>query len=276
VIAVRVPMLILSAGLWSIGGAWTDHAKHLIERGNAAYDRGAFDLALKLYARAEHNTTDPGLVSFNKAAALYRLGRFAEAEAHYGRCVENAPLERAFRALYNAGNSAISQVENNETEPIKRAIGYYEHALPLAVGTQLSVNDVEHNLSLARSMLTRAQAAKAHYDSSDSHKADTRQSLDNTSPSAQTEAADGENPAGVSDRTGKLPVPTSKIGVANTRERRPGIGNLPVLPDHESVQPLSANETAAYLDEVAARVLRERAEHRRRSVVPPPPTFRDW
>jgi hypothetical protein len=60
-----------------------------------------------------------------------------------------------------------------------------------------------------------------------------------------------------------------------TPETVPGKGNLPVIPDQEQLQPLSPEDTAAYLDQLAERILRERREYRRQAGMAPP-NVKDW
>lgn len=66
--------------------------------GNAAFGQKDYDAAVNFFEAAEARTADPGLVAFNKAAALYRLGRYAEAERHYRMCLEDAEGPRKAQA----------------------------------------------------------------------------------------------------------------------------------------------------------------------------------
>src|SRR5205823_9101099 len=74
-------------------------AERLLRSGNDAFERGAFDEAVEWYTKAEDGATDPGRVAANKAAALYRLGRYREAELHYVRGLEDAAGPRRARLL---------------------------------------------------------------------------------------------------------------------------------------------------------------------------------
>jgi hypothetical protein len=65
-------------------------------------------------------------------------------------------------------------------------------------------------------------------------------------------------------------------GMETDQMPSPGAGNLPLIPDQNELTPLSAADTAAYLDQIANRILRERAEHRRRHVTKPPAHVKDW
>ena len=67
-----------------------------VRRGNEAFQRKDYTAALELYELAEERAADPGLVAFNKAATLSRLGRTREAELCYLRCMQDrdAPAQR--------------------------------------------------------------------------------------------------------------------------------------------------------------------------------------
>src|SRR5262245_43565913 len=73
----------------------------LVRQGNEAFAQKDYAAAVKFYEQAEERTPDPGLVAFNKAAALFRLERYREAELSYQRCLEDgeAPETRRARAL---------------------------------------------------------------------------------------------------------------------------------------------------------------------------------
>src|SRR5262245_38647829 len=100
-------MVLLALG--SLSAAPPREAEELVRRGNAAFAHGNYGAALRLYAAAEDATTDPGLVAFNKGVALYQLEHYAEAEAHFRCCREDAAGARRDRVLYNLGNSILQQ-----------------------------------------------------------------------------------------------------------------------------------------------------------------------
>ena len=111
--------------------------EELVRQGDAAFERGDYSAAVDLYTRAEDAITDPGLVAFNKGAALYRLALaaddeasrrqwFREAELHYRRCLEDAVGE-----LY-----ALSPDEftGRRTELAAEAKGNGDRSLASAIG----------------------------------------------------------------------------------------------------------------------------------------------
>src|SRR5205085_1089292 len=93
-------LTLAALALLLVGAAPEDDLEELIRKGNAAYARGErtsnadaarkeFEAALQFYQKAEERTADPGRVAFNKAAALYRLGQYREAERCYRCCLED-------------------------------------------------------------------------------------------------------------------------------------------------------------------------------------------
>src|SRR5262249_56790841 len=111
-----------------LGGAARGRAR-AVERdervrwGTAAFGRQDYVAAVDLSTRAEDQTADPGLIAFNKAAALYRLAGqpeggprrlalYRDAELHYRRSLEDAARQRRLRALYGLGNRLLPQGPN--------------------------------------------------------------------------------------------------------------------------------------------------------------------
>ena len=71
---VILAMLGLFVAVLIVAAAPKESIDDLIRRGNAAFEAKDYLGAVRLYEQAEVHATDPGLVAFNKAAALYRLG----------------------------------------------------------------------------------------------------------------------------------------------------------------------------------------------------------
>jgi tetratricopeptide (TPR) repeat protein len=76
----------------------------LMRQGNSLYGRGKFDEALSRYGMAELLEPDATGIRFNKASALYRLGRYEDALRELELAsIDKKPARRA-AALYNTGN----------------------------------------------------------------------------------------------------------------------------------------------------------------------------
>lgn len=76
----------------------------LMRQGNSLYARGKHDEALARYGMAELLEPDATGIRFNKASALYRLGRYEDALRDLELAsIDKKPSRRA-AALYNTGN----------------------------------------------------------------------------------------------------------------------------------------------------------------------------
>jgi hypothetical protein len=221
---------------------------------------------------------DPGLVAFNKAAALYRLGRYREAELSYLCCREDATGSRLVRVLYDLGNAIVQQAQDRDAKRLAEAIGYYEACLNAGGVDAEFAEDLRFNLQLARALLAKAKTAREQLNSDDPN---------SNAPSNPRDQNNDRRPGGdllpgspdsrgmdraVADRSGDpLRDPTS-----SSQPPPPGVGNLPVLPDQDDLAPLSSQDTVAYLDQVVARVQRERKEHRAHSPATVSRAEKDW
>jgi tetratricopeptide (TPR) repeat protein len=236
----------------------------LVREGNVAFDAEEYQEAVTLFERAEAGVLDPGLVAFNKAAALYRLGDYAEAVRHYRRCLEDATGPRRARALFDLGNSLMQQqAKGGSARLLLEAVRCYRVCLNLKETTDALRRDADYNLELARLLWIQAIAR-----TSDSNPQDKQEDPD-TPPadprmSKFGQADQGADPSqGAEQGNAKADQqPGSQDKAAETRDKTPGQGNLPPLPDQDELIPLAPEETAAYLNRVAQRILRERQASR--------------
>ena len=104
------PGLILMA-LYTSAASPPPDWETLLRQGDAAYERGDYAAAAALYEQAGDRTTDPSLVTFDLAAAQYRLAlasdadrvRLAQdAEQSYRCCIEPGDPRRARRCTDSA------------------------------------------------------------------------------------------------------------------------------------------------------------------------------
>ncbi|HEV3256497.1 MAG TPA: hypothetical protein VG013_06445 [Gemmataceae bacterium] len=268
-------------------------ADKLVRQGDAAFDRGDYAAAVDLYNRAEESITDPGLVAFNKGAALYRLALaaddeptrrqlFHEAELHYRRCLEDAPDDRRARGLYDLGNALVQQAQEQDVKILQEAVGWYEQCLHQDDTDPELLEDARHNLGLARALLLRARAAKARHDTESSAEEDP-----NPPPN------DGQHDRGPGPHgTDYDPVspndhgkPTQVAGPAmrpdkgsqrTNQDASPGAGHERTIPDQDDLVPMSPEDTQKYVDQAAARINRELRDRRQHSLPPPSRTIKDW
>jgi tetratricopeptide (TPR) repeat protein len=117
-------MLAAPSPVWAAGPLEKDHP--LIQRGRAAYDAGRFEDALRDFdAAKQERPTDPA-VEFNRADALAKLGRVAEAKEAFKQVAESSHRpDLAQKSWYNLGNIAAT------TGDRKEALQSYRRALTL-------------------------------------------------------------------------------------------------------------------------------------------------
>lgn len=277
--AFRAEAVLLGAvALLLISAAPLGPVDEYVRRGNAAFAREEYEEALHWYERAEEQSPDPGLVAFNKAAALYRLERFREAEQHYRRSLEDgqvAPARKA-RGLYDLGNALLRQGGERNARLLERAVHCYRAAVEHAAEVPALRESARHNLELARLLWHRAKKAGPN-DPDPAHK-----QPDEGPGTGGTKAPDdpggdpGVNAANPDGRKGKA-APKSADGqkAHPTKDFAPGKGNLPVLPDQDELAPLSPEDVDGHLERIAQRIRRERREFFRQAA-PPAADVKDW
>src|SRR5262249_36018685 len=142
--------------------------EELVRQGNAAFAREDYAAAVDYYSRAEDGTLDPGLVAYNKAAALYRLAGqpdnaarrgslYREAELQYRCTLEGAAGARRAGALYGLGNSLLQQGLRRGPAVLQDAVRCYEECLREPELAPELADDARHNLELARLLWLQAR-----------------------------------------------------------------------------------------------------------------------
>jgi Ca-activated chloride channel family protein len=274
--AVRLSPLLVLLTIGLISAAPADQIDDLIRQGNAAFERGDYAVAVDFYTRTEARVLDPGLVAFNKAAALYRLGQYREAELSYLCCREDATGERLVRVLYDLGNAIVQQAQDRDAKRLEQAIGSYEECLRRGGADSDLADDIKFNLQLARALRAKARNAKDQPNSDNPNPNDPSYPRDHPNDSRPG----GELSPGSADPQGKDRAVADRSGDPfrdpASMNQPPGVGNLPLIPDQDKLAPLSSQDTVAYLEQVAARVQRERKAHKQRSVPLGARTEKDW
>lgn len=103
-----------------------------VREGVRAFGRGDYLAASESFDHAIALAPGDPLPRYNAAAALYRLGRFAEAEARYREAREHAPPELAMKIDYGLGNAAFARGAYRE------AVGHYERCVAAGVAVAWS------------------------------------------------------------------------------------------------------------------------------------------
>jgi len=235
----------------------------LLRLGNEAFDQGAYAQAVELYARAEEYSTDPGLVALNQAAALYRLGRYREAELHYVRALEDAAGPRRARALFDLGNALVQACRGSDVAVLDRAIGFYEVCLKEPQAPPALHEDAQHNLQLAQALRQRAKHSKKESPTnSNSKPAEEDPGHQQPSRVGAEPGADAQEPAG------QLRHAEGESGQGDARaaqQRQPGTGNLPPIPDSDEPITLAPEDALAHLQRATQRILNEQQNQKLRT-----------
>lgn len=258
-----------------VGAADID--EDLVRAGNAAFHRGELDEARRLFEKAALPASDPGLVSFNLAATLYRQGQYRAAELHYARCLEDdqAPSKRRAQAYFGLGNSLLRQAEDKDRAMLERAIDALAACLATPdVDPQLAT-DAQFNLELARWLHLRAQPAPRQPNGANHP--------DPAPPEKSIKKGPGKEDGGTKSTTSRTgPEDPSKKnepgnGGEKSKERTKAAstGALHMIPDAGNLVPLPAQDTTAYLEQLAQRILQERRAHQRRGQTAPA-HVKDW
>ncbi|MBX7106394.1 MAG: VWA domain-containing protein, partial [Gemmataceae bacterium] len=256
---------VLLAGGWAMPtrAAWAPAVATLavaaippgdaILRGNQAQEAGRPADALALYDRAAERTTDPGEAAFNQGVALAHLGRHAEAAERFRRSLTDATGERRNRALYNLGTSRLR-------EPPRRA-AVTEAIAVLSDAEREATGDLRDMARANRLLAEQILAILPAIDKEQEPPGDGPPRPGDTAASS----ANNQKPRPSTDATPKLSPPTGSPD-QTTPQTAPGRGNLPMLPDTETLAPIT--DVARYLAEVELRVRAHRQEQRRVRTVP--------
>jgi tetratricopeptide (TPR) repeat protein len=268
-------LLFVPLALAVVSAAPQAHTEDVVRRGNAAFGREEYEAALKLYEQAEEHITDPGQLAFNEGAALYRAGRFREAELHYRRALDGATGVRRARAAYDLGTCLLQQAANQDVKGLEAAITCFDACATDPHADGALRESAQHNLELARLLWHEARKAAKDAPSAKDEGGDAsmgdrnQQDGPGGDPNMQAVKPDARGQIGVQQRADGSQQPIE------TTQQTPGKGNLPTLPDRDELVPLAPEDTAAYLQQAAARILRERREYRQ-SAVPAARNVKDW
>lgn len=269
-------LLSVTVILTLLGAGPTTDAADLFRQGNAAFDRGDYETALSLYRRAEGKIADPGWLAFNEGAALYRLGRYREAEVHYWLSRQDAAGPRLPRVLYDLGNAVFQQAGTRDAALLQRAIGFYEECLSQTEAEPEVLDNARHNLELARALLKNAKARK------DDHPSESnpgKRPAEDLQPPKQSNLAGDDSGLDNDAGTGQRPAEGSEHesrGDSKNPKHQPGVGNLPPVPDSDQPVPLNSEDTSAYLKKASERILKERRGHYGKSASRPSQNIKDW
>lgn len=271
---VKLALALLAIAM--VSAAPLPSVEERIRQGNHAFHQGKFPDALKLYQEAESFTLDPGLVAFNKAAALFRMGDFVESVQHYRRCLEDGailPARRA-RAHYDLGNALVRQSAATSARLLEQAAHAYRACLLEDRIDAALRADAAHNLEIARTLWRQALARSPNDPQTpDKEPNDPRKQADKDVKKTK-DGPDKKDDAKLTKDPGKNgkddkgdPITKDKL---DAKDKKDAPGPLTVLLENVEQGKITPEESAAFLEEQARRIRDERRTFRREAIHSPP------
>ncbi|MDE2798764.1 MAG: tetratricopeptide repeat protein, partial [Gemmatimonadota bacterium] len=88
-----------------LGWTFLDPVAKKNEEGNALFEKGEYEAALRRYLEAQQEGQPRPVLHFNAGDALYKQGKYAEALQEMGRATEGTHPDMSAAAHYNLGNA---------------------------------------------------------------------------------------------------------------------------------------------------------------------------
>lgn len=273
--ARAMALLIVVLAILGISAA-APSAEDVVRQADDAFARQDYAGALKLYEKAEPLTLDPGLISFNRAAAHYRLGQHKEAIECYRRCLQDdaASAERRARAHFDLGN-ALVEYACIEPYQLTEAIAGFPISISLnrsAHGnnpTLLAEAVAEYRACLHQPNLPAELRADARFNLELAQllwlKARERLTAEQKNPGSQDKPTypDKDKPGSESyvavdpAKEAKMQQVDDAPTPSKSKKFR-SQGDVVVLPDDERVQPITPENTLATLAHHVRRIAADR------------------
>ena len=130
-----------------LGWTFLDPVAKKNEEGNALFEKGEYEAALRRYLEAQQEGRARPELHFNAGDALYKQEKYAEAMQEMGRAADGTHPDMSAAAHYNLGNALFRQ------EKFQEAVGAYKKSL------ELKPDDIDAkiNLELALEKLNQQQ-----------------------------------------------------------------------------------------------------------------------
>jgi len=273
-----LPLLLLGAGS-------VVDPEELVRQGNAAFAAQDYEQALQHYAQAEKTTQNPGLVAFNQGTALYRLGRFREAQLHFLRCVDEADAARRPVILYNLGNAILQQATaGNDLALFREAVETLTRcAAQPGIDPDLRLS-ARHNLELAKLLWLQARIARGNDKEPEPGNTPDPQpppmpktpELEKTQDGSDPEPGSNPKPAFEKDNRKTVQEKKDDQKPIPTDERAPGTGKVPPPVDMRDLHAMTPEDATTNLERAAERIRQERAAYRLRAAPVPARGVPDW
>ena len=119
-----------------LGWTFLDPVAKKNEEGNALFEKGEYEAALRRYLEAQQEGQSRPELHFNAGDALYKQGKYAEAMQEMGRATEGTHPDMSAAAHYNLGNALFRQ------EKFQEAVGAYKKSL------EMKPDDIDAKINL--------------------------------------------------------------------------------------------------------------------------------
>lgn len=274
----RAALLIAMAGILTGAGdgppePQVETAAEAVARGQAAYDAGRFDEALTAFETATQRASQRAVPVYDAAAALFQLGRHAEARQRYVEAREYADSFLQTKIDYALGNTALVMGD------IPGAIASYDACLAsTASGKDLDAvrRDAKANrlFALEQPQPPAISQSESSGDQPKSQRPDRRRSSNRTNDDGDSPDGQPESGQGGGGNSDSAPDADGQDNRPSTRRRRPGGagGGRSTAPGSHGESPDDRLDAA--LEHIRA------AQSRRLPDDPPPATAnddrRDW
>jgi Ca-activated chloride channel family protein len=231
-----------------------------IRAGNDAFTRSEFKQALDLYTEAENCTLDPGLVAFNKAAALYELKQFKEAAEHYRRCLaDDAALpERRRKAWYDLGTALLAASSGTDRELLRQAVDAFRSGLELTPDAGNLRDDTRYNLELAQRLWLQARIHGKDDETGGGDKEPKEGLKDDVKKGDGAKTAKPDK----GDKKGPDKIEGTETDKVKGKDKKSMPGGRLVLPDAEELKTLSAAAMQDLLRLQVDRIAKQRLSER--------------
>lgn len=261
-----------------------------LTQAETALQSADYQQAIQIYVEVEDSVTDPGIVAYNKALALYQLAleqaeRKQEKEllrdslAHFRYC-QNDPLpERRARALLGQGNCLL-RLNPKYRAVVQQAIDSFRRVLSSTTNKEL-LEQAKHNVELARLLWLDAQERPPRDPDEDPKNNGTDNSNQDDEPDKKDGDNQGDKPktsVGQKDRKKVVKDKAAdKQGPQKSDDPPPaGQGNKPLAVQDLPLANLSEGNAQEQLSEAAQRIRLERRKYRFQAAKQAMQAVKDW